>query len=107
MNIVILTGRLTDDPELKYTQQGTACTSFNLAVNRPVKGDEADFPTIAAWREQAEAICKYLHKGSKVIVRGEIRTKTYDDRTTGKKRKATEVLLDRWEFAESKQQGPF
>ncbi len=63
MNVVILTGRLTVDPELKYTQQGTACTSFNLAVDRASKNDETDFPTIVAWRETAEFASKYLHKG--------------------------------------------
>lgn len=107
MNIVILTGRLTDDPELRYTQQGTPCTSFNLAVDRPTRGDDADFPTIVAWRDQAEAICRYLHKGSKVIIRGEIRTRSYDEQDTGKRRKVTEVSLERWEFADSKPQGPF
>lgn len=50
MNVVILTGRLTAEPELRYTQQNVPCTSFNLAVDRASKGDDADFPTIIAWR---------------------------------------------------------
>lgn len=106
MNVVILTGRLTVDPELKYTQQGTACTSFNLAVDRASKNDETDFPTIVAWRETAEFASKYLHKGSKIVVRGEIRTRSYADRD-GNNHKVTEVQADRLEFADSKPQGPF
>lgn len=76
MNVVILTGRLTAEPELRYTQQNVPCTSFNLAVDRASKGDDADFPTIVAWRETAEFACKYLYKGSRIVVRGEIRTRT-------------------------------
>lgn len=105
MNVVILTGRLTADPELRYTQQGTPCTSFNLAVDRASRDDSADFPTIVAWRETAEFINQYMHKGSKIVVRGEVRTRNYDD--NGKTRKATEIQADRVEFADSKPQGPF
>lgn len=106
MNVVILTGRLTAEPELRYTQQGTPCTSFNLAVDRASKGDEADFPTIIAWRETAEFACKYLYKGSRIVVRGEIRTRTYPG-ADGKNHKVTEVQADRLEFADSRPQGPF
>lgn len=105
MNVVILTGRLTADPELRYTQQGTPCTSFNLAVDRASRDDSADFPTIVAWRETAEFINQYMHKGSKIVVRGEVRTRNYDD--NGKARKVTEIQADRVEFADSKPQGPF
>lgn len=105
MNVVILTGRLTADPELRYTQQGTPCTSFNLAVDRASKDDSADFPTIVAWRETAEFINQYMRKGSKIVVKGEIRTRTYED--NGRNRKVTEVQADRVEFADSKPQGPF
>jgi single-strand DNA-binding protein len=107
MNVVILTGRLTDDLELRYTQQGTPCTTFNLAVDRATKEDNADFPTCVLWRDTAERACQYLHKGSKVVVRGELRTRSYEDAQTGKKHKVTEVQVDRWEFADSKPQGPF
>jgi single-strand DNA-binding protein len=105
MNVVILTGRLTADPELRYTQQGTPCISFNLAVDRASKDDSADFPTIVAWRETAEFINQYMHKGSRIVVRGEVRTRTYDD--NGKNRKVTEIQADRVEFADSRPQGPF
>ncbi len=108
MNVVILTGRLTADPELRYTPQGTACTSFNLAVDRASRDDSTDFPTVVAWRETAEFACKYLHKGSKIVVRGEIRTRNYDGQD-GKSHKVTEVQADRLEFADSKpqEQPPF
>jgi single-strand DNA-binding protein len=106
MNVVILTGRITADPELKYTQSGVAVCTFNLAVDRPTKGDEADFPTIVAWRETAEFVSKYLHKGSKIVARGEVRTRNYEDRD-GKKHKVTEIQADRVEFADSKPAGPF
>lgn len=105
MNIVILTGRLTADPELRYTTQGTACTSFNLAVDRASKDDSADFPTIVAWRETAEWACKYLGKGSRIVVKGEVRTRNYEQ--DGRKHKVTEIQADRLEFADSKPQGPF
>lgn len=104
MNVVILTGRLTVDPELRYTPQNVACTSFNLAVDRVSKDDKTDFPTIVAWRETAEFATKYLHKGSRILVRGEIRTRNYDGQD-GKSHKATEVVADRLEFADSKPQG--
>lgn len=94
MNVVILTGRLTAEPELRYTQQNVPCTSFNLAVDRASKGDDADFPTIVAWRETAEFACKYLYKGSRIVVRGEIRTRTYPG-SDGKNHKVTEVQDDR------------
>lgn len=105
MNVVILTGRLTADPELRYTQQGTPCTSFNLAVDRASRDNNADFPTIVAWRETAEFIDKYMHKGSKIVVRGEVRTRNYEQ--DGRTHKVTEILADRVEFADSKPQGPF
>lgn len=106
MNVVILTGRLTAEPELRYTPQGTPYTSFNLAVDRASKSNEADFPTITAWRETAEFACNYLHKGSRIVVRGEIRTRTYPG-SDGKNHKVTEVQADRLEFADSRPQGPF
>lgn len=108
MNLVVLTGRLTANPELRYIPQGTACTSFILAVDRASRDDSADFPTVIAWRETAEFACKYLRKGSKIVVRGEIRTRNYNGQD-GKSHKVTEVQADRLEFADSKpqEQPPF
>lgn len=105
MNVVILTGRLTADPELRYTKSGVPGMTVNLAVDR--SKNETDFPTIVMWRETAERACQYLHKGSKVVIRGELHTRTYEDVQTGQNHKVTEVHADRWEFADSKPQGPF
>ena len=101
MNSVKLSGRLTADPELKMTPQSVAVTTFILAVDRRSKDDKADFPTIVAWRQTAEFASKYLSKGRRILVEGELRTRTYEDRD-GKKRKVTEVEATNIEFADSK-----
>lgn len=104
MNNVQLIGRLTADPELKHTQSGTACTRFNVAVDRRVKqGEEkqTDFITIVAWQQRAEFICKYFSKGQKIALTGSIRTGSYTDRD-GNKRNTFEVWAENVEFCESK-----
>ena len=103
MNTVILSGRLTGDPELRYTsgKEPVPVCTFILAVDRPTNDDAADFPTIVAWRDTAQFVSKYLSKGRKIIVRGELRTRNYDDKD-GNHRKATEVQAERIEFADSK-----
>lgn len=101
MNDVKLSGRPTTDIELKHTPQGTAVCTFALAVDRRTKEDAADFPTIVAWKHNAEFASKYIKKGRKIIVEGEIRTRLYEDRD-GKKRKETEVHATHFEFADSK-----
>lgn len=103
MNKVLLSGRLTETPELKATQSGVSVCTFCLAVQRATKDEATDFVTIVAWRQTAEFASRYLGKGRKVIVEGEIRTRNYDDKD-GKRRKVTEVVADRIEFADSKQQ---
>lgn len=104
MNNVTLIGRLTADPELKHTQSGTACTRFNVAVDRRVKqGEEkqTDFITIVAWQQRAEFICKYFSKGQRIALTGSIRTGSYTDRD-GNKRNTFEVWAENVEFCESK-----
>ena len=104
MNNVTLIGRLTADPELRHTQSGTACTRFNIAVDRRVKqGEEkqADFITIVAWQQKAEFICKYFTKGQKIALTGSIKTGSYTDRD-GNKRNTFEVWAENVEFCESK-----
>ena len=107
MNRVILSGRMTANPELKSTTSGKSVCSFVLAVDRASKNDEADFPSIVAWDGTAEFVSRYLTKGRKIIVEGRICTRNYDDRD-GKSRKATEIYADHIEFADSKpqEQGP-
>lgn len=101
MNTVIVSGRLTADPELRYTPNNVPVCTFIMAVDRQSKDDNADFPVVVAWRNTAEFVSKYLKKGRNIIVRGEIRTRNYEDKD-GNKRKATEIQADRIEFADSK-----
>ena len=107
MNSVVLIGRLTADPELKHTQNGNAVTGFSIAVDRSyVKSGaerQADFIDIVAWRGTAEFICKYFKKGRKIAVQGVIQTRSYTDKD-GNKRKAFEVLAEKVDFADSKQE---
>lgn len=103
LNKAILMGRLTANPELKTTPQGTAVTSFTLAVERNYSKDEkqTDFINIVAWRNTAEFICKYFTKGQLVAVEGNIQTKKYTDKD-GNKRIAFEILAEQVYFAEKK-----
>lgn len=103
MNTVILSGRTTTDIELKTTPSGVSVASFNLAVDRHTKEQQTDFPTVVAWRQTAEFASKYVQKGRKIIVEGEIRTRNYEDKN-GNKRKVTEVHARNIEFADSKPQ---
>ena len=89
LNKVILMGRITVEPELKHTPSGVAVTRFTIAVERNFKdanGERAvDFINIAAWRNNAEVVCKYFHKGSLICVGGSIETGTYTDKNGNKK----------------------
>lgn len=105
MNKVFLIGRLTRDPELRYTGNNTAVASFSIAVNRNFTNQsgerEADFINIVVWRKQAENVKNYLTQGSQVAIDGRIQTRSYDDQD-GKKRYVTEVVADNVEFLGSK-----
>lgn len=104
MNTVVLIGRTTRDPELRRTGNGTAVTSFTLAVNRDFKtndGQEADFIQCVAWKKTAELLEQYVHKGDRIAVNGSIRTRNYED-NHGKKVYVTEVLVNHVEFLETK-----
>lgn len=100
MNKVVLIGRLARDPELRYTQNGTAVSNFTLAVNRPFakEGEQsADFIGIVAWGKIGENSAKYLAKGRQAAVEGRMQTRSYDDKD-GKKCYITEVVAERVEF---------
>ena len=84
MNLVVLTGRLVRDPELKYGQSGMAYCKFTLAVNRMRKDDPADFISCAAFGKTAELIGEYLGKGNNTGVQGRIQTRTYEVKPRGK-----------------------
>ncbi len=106
-NKVVLIGRLTKDPELRYTSTNNLpVVSFTLAVNRPyaVQGNDrnADFINCTAWRKQAENIHKYVGKGSMVAVEGKLQTRDYMDDKINAKRYITEVICDSVVFLDSK-----
>lgn len=103
-NVVILTGRLTADPELKTTNSGISVTSFSIAVNRRYKAGEesqADFINIVAWRQSAEFVAKYFKKGNLIGIEGSIQTRKYTDKN-GNNRVAFEVVANNVQFVESK-----
>ena len=104
-NQAILAGRLSADPELKTTQSGISVTQFTVAVNRPKRKDDStdtsDFISCVAWKERAELVTKYFHKGSAIMVIGQIQTRTWTD-NNNQKRYATEVLVDNIRFVDSK-----
>lgn len=104
MNKALLIGRLTRDPELRYTTSNIAVTTFTLAVNRPKRPDkeqESDFINIVVWNKQAENCSKYLLKGSQVAIEGRIQVRNYTD-DSGKKHYVTEVVAENVQFLESK-----
>ena len=105
MNKVFLIGRLTKDPELRYTGNNTPVASFSLAINRNFSNQqgesETDFINIVVWNKQAEVVKNYLTKGSQVAIDGRIQTRSYDDQN-GQKRYVTEVVANNVEFVGSK-----
>lgn len=110
MNVVVLMGRLTADPELKTTPNGVSVTSFTIAVDRSyAKAGEArqtDFIDIVAWRSTAEFICKYFKKGQMIALTGSVQTGSYTDRE-GVKRKSFKVVADNLSFCGGKSEsGP-
>ena len=105
MNKVILMGRMTRDPEIRYTQgSGMAVARFSLAVDRRKKRDDsqgADFPSCVVFDRQAENIGKFFHKGTKILIEGHLQTGSYKNKN-GDTVYTTDVIVDTWEFVESK-----
>ena len=104
MNSVQLIGRLTRDPEVRYTDGGASIARFSLAVERRFKqenGADADFINIVSFGKTAEFIEKYFHKGMKIALNGRIQTGSYTDKD-GKKVYTTDVIAENVEFCESK-----
>lgn len=110
LNKVVLAGKLVADPELKQTASGIAVVSFRLAINRRYQSKsadgaqqqtQADFINLVAWRQTAEFISRYFHKGSSLCVTGSIQTRTYQDQQ-GQNRTATEVVVDEAMFVDTK-----
>lgn len=107
MNICILIGRLTADPELRSTQSGISVVQFTVAVDRDYQkqGEErqADFISCVAWRQTAEFISKYFGKGRMIAVEGSIQTRNYEDKQ-GNKRTAVELIVNKAHFTGEKKQ---
>lgn len=108
MNKVLLIGRLTKDPELRYTQSGTAIANFTLAVNRQFTNQdgqrEADFINCVAWSKAAEFVAQYFKKGQQMALEGRLQVRSYDG-NDGQRRWVTEVVTEHVEFAGSKSNG--
>lgn len=107
LNKAILMGRLTNDPELRHTQNNTAVTTFTLAVGRTYdrSGEQTDFIDIVAWSNTAEFVSKWFYKGLQVAVSGRIQTRNWEDKQ-GNKRKTVEVVAEEVHFAGSKKDSP-
>jgi len=107
MNKVILIGRLTADPNLRYTQNGTPVTTFTLAVDKPFADEDgkrgADFIDIVAWRKLAEIVALNITKGRLVAVEGRLQIRSYDDQN-GIRRKAAEVIANEVKFLDRPKQ---
>lgn len=107
INNVTLVGRLTRDPELRYTPQNQAVTTFSLAVNRQFKnanGDrEADFINCVIWRQQAENLANWAKKGALIGITGRIQTRNYENQQ-GQRVYVTEVVADSFQMLESRQE---
>jgi len=105
LNVVVLIGRLTADPELRHTTTGAPVTTFTLAVERSYakQGErrETDFIDVVAWRNTAEFVTRYFHKGQMMAVQGQLQVRNYTDRD-GNKRRGYEVQADNVHFAEPK-----
>lgn len=101
MNSINLVGRLCADPELRRTNDGTAVCSYSLAVKRPMVKDATDFPECVSWRQSAEYLSQYGHKGDVVAVSGTLQSREWTDKD-GKKRKAWEVVTTSVELLSSK-----
>jgi single-strand DNA-binding protein len=106
LNHIVIMGRLTRDPELRYTQSGTAVASFRVAVDRDYQSKnsgerQTDFIDVVAWRSTGEFVSKYFQKGSMIIVSGSLQMRDWTDRE-GAKRTSAEVVADNVYFGESK-----
>jgi len=111
LNKVFIMGRLTFDPELRYTPSGSAVTDLRMATSRTWTGKDGDrkeetlFIDVTVWDRQAENCCQYLRKGSGVHVEGSLKMDTWDDKTTGEKRSKIRVQADRVQFLDRRDSG--
>lgn len=106
INCAVIMGRLVADPELRTTASGVSVTSFCVAVDRsyvkPGEERQADFINVVAWRQTADFVTRYFHKGSMIAVQGSIQPRSYEDKN-GAKRTAVEIVADNVSFCGSKE----
>lgn len=104
MNIIVLTGRLTKEPEVRYTQSGKTVCSFSIAVDRPFSGQdgkrEADFFNCMLWGKQGETFGNTVHKGHRILVEGRVQISSYQAKD-GSKRQSTDVVRNGKQQAQS------
>lgn len=100
MNNVVLMGRLTKDPELKYSQDGKGWCKFTIAVNREFDRDNADFINCVAFSKTAENIAKYFSKGKPILLQGRLQVSTYEK--NGSTQWSTDVIVDKFNFIDFK-----
>lgn len=112
MNLVVLSGKLGQDPELKHTNNGQAILKLRLATNERYKSKEGswqnatEWHTVVMWGKRGEAVSEYLHTGKQVTVQGKLRTRSWETQE-GSKRYATEIVADTIEFAPSQKRGDY
>ena len=111
VNKVILLGRLGADPEVRYTQDQTPVASFNLATSINYKNksgekiDKTSWHRCVAWRKTAEVIGEYFKKDNQIYIEGSLESRSYDDQKTGEKKYITEVVVNNFQFVDSKAGG--
>lgn len=102
LNSISIQGRLVEEPELKQTMNGVSTTSFSIATDRNYGKDKTtDFFNVVAWRNTAEFINKYFHKGQEILITGTLQNDTWED-NKGNKRTATKIVVDNVSFCGSK-----
>lgn len=104
MNLVIIKGNLTRDPELRYTPKGTALCSFGIAVNEVWKNENGDkmekvhFFDIDVWGKRAEVVTQYFYRGKPILVTGKLQLESWEDKQTGQKRNKVKITMESFDF---------
>jgi len=110
LNQVTIAGRLSRDPEQKFTPKGTAVCQFAVAINRKWKSEagedkeEVTFLDCEAWGKTAESLSKYHRKGSDIFIQGRLKVDSWDDKESGKKRSKTMIVVESWQFCGGKRE---
>lgn len=104
MNLVVIKGNLTRDPEMRYTPKGTAITNISIAVNEVWNDDQGEkhekvhFFDVDVWGKRAEVVAQYFYKGKPILVTGKLKQETWDDKETGKPRSKIKIVMDSFDF---------